>query len=105
MTVTDSDRRLIAAAAVTAMVAIVAGVAFRLHGAATYPLWLDEAYSAFAAEHSFAWIWRMVPQYETPPPVYYSMARLWGLLTGPSLLARRMLGLLCGLATLGVAGA
>jgi len=92
-------------AAAVAAVAILAGILFRFHGAATYPLWLDEAYSAFAADHPFAFIWRMVPQYETHPPVYYSMVRLWGLLTGQGLLARRMLGLLCGLATLWVAGA
>jgi len=104
MTVSISERRTIGFAAAVAAMAMVAGVAFRFHGAATYPLWLDEAYSAFAAEHRFAWIWRMVPQYETHPPVYYSMARLWGLLVGQSLLAWRMLGLLCGLATLWVAG-
>ncbi|MBA2935367.1 hypothetical protein HZF05_14870 [Sphingomonas sp. CGMCC 1.13654] len=101
---TVSERRYAGIAALIAAVAVVAGIAFRFHGAAAYPLWLDEAYSAFAGDHSFAWIWRMVPQYETHPPVYYSMVRLWGFVTGDSVIARRLLGLLCGLATVAVAG-
>lgn len=105
MAISVSERRSRGMAAIIAAAGVLAGILFRLHGAATYPLWLDEAYSAFAADHPFAFIWRMVPQYETHPPVYYSMVRLWGLLTGHGLLARRMLGLLCGLATLWVAGA
>jgi len=105
MAISVSERRMTGMAAAVAAAAILAGALFRFHGAATYPLWLDEAYSAFAADHPFAFIWRMVPQYETHPPVYYSMVRLWGLLTGKGLLARRMLGLLCGLATVWVAGA
>ena len=105
MMVSVSERRHGALALLVAVVAIVAGVAFRVHGAATYPLWLDEAYSAFAADHGFGWIWRMVPQYETHPPVYYSMLRLWGFATGDSLIARRLLGLACGLATLAACGA
>lgn len=104
MAATISERRGAEVAAIVAAVAILVGVVLRFHGAATYPLWLDEAYSAFAGDHPFGFIWRMVPQYETHPPVYYSMVRLWGLLTGHSLIARRMLGLLCGLATIAVAG-
>jgi hypothetical protein len=105
MAVSISERRMTWAASALAAAAIVAGILFRCHGAAADPLWLDEAYTAFAADHPFAWIWRMVPQYETHPPLYYSIARLWSLLTGHSLLARRMLGLVCGLATLWVVGA
>ena len=101
---TVSERRFAGIAALAAAFAVAAGIAFRFHGAAAYPLWLDEAYSAFAGDHGFAWIWRMVPQYETHPPVYYSMVRLWGFMTGDSVIARRMLGLLCGMATVAVAG-
>jgi hypothetical protein len=104
MMVSVSERQQATLALLVAAVAIAAGVAFRFHGAATYPLWLDEAYSAFAADHGFGWIWRMVPQYETHPPVYYSMLRLWGFATGDGLIARRLLGLACGLATLAACG-
>jgi hypothetical protein len=104
MAVSVSERRTMEIAAAVAAAAILAGILFRFHGAATYPLWLDEAYSAFAADHSFGFIWRMVPQYETHPPVYYSLVRSWGLLTGHGLFARRLLGLLCGLATLWAMG-
>jgi hypothetical protein len=104
MAISLPERRDMVAAVILAAIVLVAGILFRFHGAAAYPLWLDEAYSAFAADHPFAWIWRMVPQYETHPPVYYSMLRLWGFLTGDSLIARRLLGLVCGMATLAVCG-
>jgi hypothetical protein len=67
------------------------------------PLWLDEGYSAYIADHDFAWIWRVVPQFETHPPFYYSLLRVWSLMFGDALAARRALGILAGLATLPVA--
>jgi hypothetical protein len=83
-------------------VAVVAGVCFRLRHIGAYPAWLDEAYSAFAARQSFGFLWTLVPQYETHPPFYYSLLRVWTLLFGNSLIALRLLGLLCGLAVLPV---
>jgi hypothetical protein len=72
----------------------------RFAGFAGRPLWLDEAYSAYAAGKGWAFLWQVVPRYETHPPFYYSLVRLWTLPFGDSLIALRMLGLACGMATL-----
>ncbi|WP_420138520.1 glycosyltransferase family 39 protein [Sphingomonas sp.] len=64
------------------------------------PLWLDEAYSAYAASHDWAFLWRIVPLYETHPPFYYSLLHLWVALFGDSMPALRLLGLSASLATL-----
>jgi hypothetical protein len=72
----------------------------RFAGFAGRPLWLDEAYSAYAAGKGWAFLWQMVPRYETHPPFYYSLVRLWTLPFGDSLIGLRMLGLACGMATL-----
>ncbi len=85
-----------------AIVAVGAGLFFRLRHITTYPLWLDEAYSAFAARQGFGFLWNVVPQYETHPPFYYSLLHVWTMLFGHSLIALRMLGLLCGIAVLPV---
>ena len=65
------------------------------------PLWLDEAYSAFAAAHDLRFLWTVVPQYETHPPVYYSMLHGWTLLAGDSLIALRSFGVIGGMLALG----
>ena len=67
------------------------------------PLWLDEAYSAYAAGKGWAFLWHVVPRYETHPPFYYSLLRLWSLGFGDSLPGLRALGIVCGIATLPVA--
>jgi uncharacterized membrane protein len=93
-----------AAAAVAAATAlIVAGAWFRIAGTTRYPFWLDEGYSAYAAAKGFHFLWHVVPLYETHPPFYYSLLRLWTLLFGDSLIASRALGISCGLVMLPVA--
>ena len=81
---------------------LVAGFALRLWHIAAEPLWLDEAYSAYAAGHGFGFLWHVVPRYETHPPFYYSLLRVWTLAFGDSLTALRALGVLAGLATVPV---
>jgi hypothetical protein len=85
-----------------ALAVLAAGVALRLWRIDAEPLWLDEAYSAYAARHGFAFLWQVVPRYETHPPFYYSLLHLWTLAFGDGLRALRLLGILCGLATLPV---
>lgn len=75
------------------------GVALRLWRIGATPMWLDEAYSAYAASKGFAFLWQVVPSYETHPPFYYSLLRLWTLLFGDSLMGERALGVACGLLT------
>jgi len=67
---------------------------------AAWPLWLDEAYSAFAAEQGLRFIWTILPTYETHPPFYSSVLSLWSSIAGTSLLGFRSLGLAVALATL-----
>ncbi|WP_084690912.1 glycosyltransferase family 39 protein [Sphingomonas sp. SRS2] len=87
-----------AAAAVIALAALAA----RAWGMWAEPMWLDEGYSAYAASKGWAFLWQVVPRYETHPPFYYSLLRVWTLIAGDGLVAHRMLGLICGMATLPV---
>ncbi len=87
-----------------AAAAIALGMIVRLWGIATTPLWLDEAYSAYAAGKGFAFLWHVVPRYETHPPFYYTLLRLWSLVAGDGLVGLRALGLVAGLAGFAVTG-
>ncbi len=89
---------------VLAALAVVCAIAIRGRTIAEPPLWLDEAYSAFAADHGFGFLWHVVPRYETHPPLYYTILHLWSGVFGRSLFARRALGLLCGLASVAMLG-
>lgn len=75
---------------------------FRVAGTLAEPLWLDEAYSAYAADKGWHFLWQVVPRYETHPPFYYSLLRLWTLVFGDSVGALRALGMACAIATLPV---
>ncbi|MDB5683926.1 MAG: hypothetical protein JWM75_1624 [Sphingomonas bacterium] len=88
--------------AVGALVVALIGVAayFRTAAAFIHPLWLDEAYSAYAAAQGWTFLWTIVPRYETHPPFYYSLVRLWTLGFGDSLAALRSLGVAASLLTL-----
>lgn len=88
--------------ALYAALALIAGFALwaRIWDIWAEPMWLDEAYSAYAASKDWHFLWTVVPRYETHPPLYYSLLRLWVLIAGDGLVAERMLGVLCGLATL-----
>jgi hypothetical protein len=85
-------------AAAALLVAI--GIGLRTWNLTIAPMWLDEAYSAYAADHGFGFLWRVTPLYETHPPFYYSLLRLWVLAFGDSLTALRLLGWIAGLLTL-----
>ncbi|MDB5686419.1 MAG: rane-like protein, partial [Rhizorhabdus sp.] len=84
---------------------VAAGIVIRAWRIAADPMWLDEAYSAYAAAKGWTFLWTIVPRYETHPPFYYSLVRAWTLLAGDSLLAHRSLGLVCGIAAIPVMAA
>lgn len=88
--------------AIAATLIGVIALAARGWGIWAEPMWLDEGYSAYAASKGWAFLWQVVPRYETHPPFYYSLLRAWTLIAGDGLVAHRMLGLVCGLATLPV---
>src|SRR6478736_7732867 len=95
-------RRLIAGMVLFAL----AGFAVRVWNVMGAPLWLDEAYSAYAAAHDLDFLWHVVPRYETHPPFYYTLLHGWTLVAGDSLVALRLPGVIAGIVTpLVIAGA
>lgn len=76
------------------------GVFLRIGNLAGNALWLDESYTAFAAEKGQEFIWKVTPNYEVHPPFYYSLVNLWINVFGISLISYRALGVVCGLLTL-----
>lgn len=86
---------------ILAAAAVALGIGFRLWNITQEPLWLDEAYSAYAASKGFDFLWEIVPQYETHPPFYYSLLKFWTLIFGDSLTALRALGAIFGIGAVG----
>ena len=78
---------------------LLVALALRLPGIATRSLWIDELFSEWFAARSFTELWLDVPNYETHPPLYYSLLRLWTLAFGNSELGLRSLSLVLSLAT------
>lgn len=74
-------------------------VAVRLIGISMRPLWLDEAYSAWFSGRSWHELWTVVPTYETHPPFYYSLLKLWRMGFGGSAVSLRLPSVLLGAAT------
>jgi uncharacterized membrane protein len=79
-----------------------AALGVRLIGITMRPLWLDEAYSAWFSAQSWHDLWTVVPTYETHPPFYYSLLKLWRVLFGGSALALRLPSAILGAATVPV---
>jgi uncharacterized membrane protein len=79
---------------------LAAGLVFRLPGIASRSLWIDELYSEWFSSRSFAELWHDVPLYETHPPFYYSLLKLWAVAFGNSELGLRSLSLVASLATI-----
>jgi len=74
-------------------------LAVRLTGLSLRPLWLDEAYSAWFSARGWHELWWVVPTYETHPPFYYSLLKLWRELFGGSNVELRLPSVLVGAAT------
>jgi mannosyltransferase len=85
-----------------AAILVFAALAVRLIGITMRPLWLDEAYSAWFSAQSWHDLWTVVPTYETHPPFYYSLLKLWRMAFGASPLALRFPSVLVGAATVPV---
>ncbi len=74
----------------------------RVIGLELRPLWLDEGYSVYAVERSWHDLWTIVASYETHPPFYYSVLKLWSSVFGMSPAAMRSLSVLFSVATIPV---
>lgn len=75
-------------------------LALRLTDLGSRSLWLDEAFSAWFSDRSFHYLWNILPTYESHPPFYYSVLRLWRLLAGHGHVAMRSLSVLLGTLTI-----
>src|SRR3546814_68908 len=81
--------------------AVAAGLGIRLLFLGDKALWLDEAYSVWFSQQSWHVLWRETPYYETHPPLYYSLLKLWrGLGSDEAVL--RLLSVLANVATIGL---
>lgn len=83
----------------------LAALAVRFIGLELRPLWLDEAYTAWFSARDWRELWIIVPTYETHPPVYYSLTKLWRGLFGADPVALRSLSVLLGLLAVPVVAA
>jgi hypothetical protein len=85
-----------------AILLTLTALAVRVIGISMRPLWLDEAYSAWFSARGWHELWTVVPTYETHPPFYYSLLKLWRLAFGGSAVALRLPSVLLGAATVPV---
>src|SRR5438094_3050973 len=77
-------------------------LALRLIDLGSRALWLDEAFSAWFSDHSFHYLWTVLPTYEAHPPFYYSVLRLWRMIAGEGHGAMRGLSVALGTLTIPV---
>lgn len=89
-----------AAAALSLFLIMLLSLTVRLVGLGTKSLWLDEAFSLWFSEQSWGYLWTVVPSYETHPPFYYSILKLWRSLMGSGEAALRLPSVLANVLTL-----
>lgn len=77
---------------------------FRLPTLGGRSIWMDEAYSYWFASLSWTDLWTKTPLYETHPPFYYSLLKLWMSVAGSSEIGMRSLSVIASLVTIGVTG-
>ncbi|MFO1240929.1 MAG: glycosyltransferase family 39 protein [Sphingomonadaceae bacterium] len=77
-----------------------AAIALRLAYLPSKPFWLDESWSYWFSGQSWGELIGGVIRYDTHPPFYYGMLKLWRELVGDGQLALRSLSLIASLATL-----
>lgn len=82
--------------AVLLLVALAAGV--RGYGLDSKSLWLDEAWSVYAAGLPLGAMVELVEAHDTAPPLYYALLQLW-MVAGDSPLVVRSLSLVLGVGT------
>ena len=79
------------------VLALAAGLRFA--GLGNQPLWLDEGYSWWDAQQSMQDLWRLVPQCDPHPPLYFAILKGWIDGFGDGAFAMRALSALLGIAT------
>lgn len=81
-----------------AIVVAIAAV-LRFAGLGSQPLWLDEGYSWWDAHQTLADLWRLVPQCDPHPPLYFVILKAWTETLGDGAFALRALSALLGILT------
>jgi mannosyltransferase len=99
--VTADRRLLVAALAASALAALL----LRGWHIADWPLWLDESWSRWMAGQSWAGLHDSALRYDTHPPFYYVLLKLWAALAPETPAGLRSLSVLAGAAMLPVAWA
>ncbi|MDB5077173.1 MAG: rane protein-like protein [Chloroflexi bacterium] len=69
---------------------------FRVHGIGDQSLWQDEAWEVWLSSLPLASIVRLLPQYDTSPPLYHFVLHEWMTVFGRSALAVRLLSAVGG---------
>lgn len=74
----------------------------RLYDLGLRELWLDEGYSVWFAERDWSYLWTETPKFETHPPLFYSILKLWRMAAPDDEFSLRLLPTLAGVATVPV---
>lgn len=83
---------------------ILLAVVFRIPTLSGRSIWMDEAYSYWFSSLSWTALWTQTPFYETHPPFYYSLLKMWMVLAGSSEAGMRSLSVLASVATVVMIG-
>jgi mannosyltransferase len=78
---------------------LLLAAALRFAGLGSQPLWLDEGYSWWDAQQSMIDLWKLVPQCDPHPPLYFALLKGWIDGFGDGAFAMRALSALLGIAT------
>jgi uncharacterized membrane protein len=81
------------------LLVLALAAALRFAGLGSQPLWLDEGYSWWDAQQSMQDLWRLVPQCDPHPPLYFAILKGWIDGFGDGAFAMRALSALLGIAT------
>lgn len=80
------------------LVLLAAALLLRLFHLGDWPLWLDESWSRWMAEQPWPSLRDSAARYDTHPPVYYSLLKIWLGIAPPTPFAMRLLSALAGVA-------
>ena len=97
----SAKRRPIFAAGL--ILTVAAAIALRALPIAAWPLWLDESWSRWLAEMDWQGLRDSTARYDTHPPFYYSLLKLWLGVAPHTPEGLRLLSVLAGLAMLPLA--
>jgi uncharacterized membrane protein len=97
----NAARRAAALAALPLI--LLAAAALRAWPIGAWPLWLDESWSRWLAEQDWASLADSTARFDTHPPFYYSLLKLWLAVAPDTPAGMRLLSVIAGVATAGAA--